>query len=91
MNAVQEINRAILSGNWTNEDLNSMRQAIQFVNAQLTRKNVGTMVIGTQVEFTNSRNHQKLQGRVEKVGRKFVTVNTNLGRWRVPAAMLSRV
>jgi hypothetical protein len=91
MSAVQEINRAILSGNWTHDELNSMRQAIQFVNAQLTRKNVGQMVIGTQVEFTNSRNHQKLQGRVEKVGRKFVTVNTNLGRWRVPAAMLSRV
>ena len=91
MNAVIEINRAILSGNWTHDELNSMRQAIQFVNAQLTRKNVGTMVIGTQVEFTNSRNHQKLQGRVEKVGRKFMMVNTGTMLWRVPAAMLTRV
>ena len=91
MNAVQEINRAILSGNWTNEDLNSMRQAIQFVNAQLTRKNVGQMVIGTPVKFTHSRTLQVIQGNVEKVGRKFVTVKTNAGRWRVPAAMLTRV
>jgi len=90
MSSVQEINRAILSGNWTHDELNSMRQAIQFVNAQLTRKNVGQMVIGTQVEFT-THNHQRLQGRVEKVGRKFVTVNAGLGRWRVPAAMLTRV
>ena len=91
MNAVIEINRAILSGNWTHDELNSMRQAIQFVNAQLTRKNVGTMVIGTQVQFINSRTGQQIQGRIEKVGRKFMMVNTGTMLWRVPAAMLTRV
>lgn len=91
MNTIQEINRAIIAGNFTNDELNSIAQAIQFVRAQITRKNVGSMVIGTQVKFYSRSTNNEVQGRVEKVGRKFVTVNTGVMRWRVPANMLSRV
>lgn len=91
MNTIQDINRAILSGNFTNDELNTISQAVQFVRAQLTRRNVGSMVIGTQVKFTNSRSGNVVQGRVEKVGRKNVIVNTGTGRWRVAASMLERV
>lgn len=91
MNTVQEINRAIIGGNFTNDELNSIVQAVQFVRAQITHRNVGSMVVGSQVKFTSSRTNNEVQGRVEKVGRKFVTINTGTMRWRVPANMLSRV
>jgi ferredoxin-fold anticodon binding domain-containing protein len=91
MDTVQEINRAILSGNFTNDDLTSISHAVQFVRAQLAKRNVCTMVIGTQVRFTSSRSGKVIQGCVEKVGRKNVIINTGAGRWRVAANMLERV
>jgi ribosomal protein L35AE/L33A len=91
MKTVHDVRSAILAGNFTNDELNTISQVVQFVRAQITRRNVGSMVIGTQVKFTNSRSGNVIQGRVEKVGRKNVIVNTGTGRWRVSASMLERV
>jgi ferredoxin-fold anticodon binding domain-containing protein len=91
MKTVHDVRSAILAGNFTNDELNTISQVVQFVRAQLAKRNVGTMVIGTQVKFTNSRSGKVIQGRVEKVGRKNVIINTGAGRWRVAANMLEQV
>jgi hypothetical protein len=43
---------------------------------------------GDEVTFNSTRLGRNVQGTVQKVGRKFVTVSTTAGLWRVPANML---
>jgi hypothetical protein len=89
---LQEINRAIIAGTFSNEDLNSIGDAIKFARSQLAAKAKFTLHTGSQVKFTNSRSGQTVLGTVEKVNRKFIIVRENGkafgGAWRVPANML---
>jgi hypothetical protein len=88
---LQEINRAIISGTFSNEDLNSIGDAIKFARTQLAAKAKYTFRAGSQVKFTSSKSGQTVLGTVEKVNRKFIIVRENgkaFGNWRVPANML---
>jgi len=89
MTDISEINRAILAGNFTNEQLNSIGDAIRFARAQLVQKNKRTLTVGTKVKFTNSRTGMTVVGNVRKVAIKFITVDAGPLSWRVPANMLS--
>ena len=89
---IQEINASIISGVFTNDQLDSIATAIKFARNQLATKAKFTLVKGTSVKFTSSRNGQTIFGTVEKVNRKFIIVRekgTAFGTWRVPANMLS--
>lgn len=86
---LQEINRSIISGTFSNEDLNSIGDAIKFARSQIATKNKFILVKGSSVKFTNSRSGQTVNGTVEKVNRKFIIVKSGLTNWRVPANMLS--
>ena len=86
---IAEVNTAIITGNFTNDQLNSIGDAIKFARAQIAKQNKFTLVKGTQVKFTNSRSGQTVVGSVEKVNRKFIIVKSGLSNWRVPANMLS--
>ncbi|MFY8212011.1 MAG: hypothetical protein ACOVLB_05035 [Candidatus Nanopelagicus sp.] len=89
---LQEINRAIIAGTFSNENLNSISDAIKFARAQIIRTNTATLNVGSGVKFTSSRSGQTITGTVKKVNRKFVIVCENgkpAGTWRVPANMLS--
>ena len=92
---LQEINRAIIAGTFSNDDLNSIGDAIKFARSQIANKNKFTLVKGSSVKFTNSRSGQTVNGVVEKVNRKFIIVRENGkafgGSWRVPANMLEIV
>jgi hypothetical protein len=90
MTDISEINRAIISGNFTNDQLTSIIDAVKFARAQIAQQNKYTLTIGTKVKFTNSRNGMEITGDVQKINRKFVIVKTGpLNTWRVPANMLS--
>jgi hypothetical protein len=89
MTDISEINRAIISGNFTNDQLTSIIDAVKFARAQITQQNKYTLTVGTKVKFTNSRNGQTVVGNVRKVAIKFITVDTGQTLWRVPANMLS--
>jgi exoribonuclease R len=92
MVSINDINHAIISGNFTNEQLNSISMAIKFARNQLVKENRGSLVIGTKVKFTSSRNGQTYVGDVTKIARKYVTVRSpGYGLWRVPANMLEAV
>ena len=88
---VQEINRAIVSGQLSNADLNSVIDAVKFARARLTRQNKASLMLGDTVQFTSNRTGRTMQGTVLKIAIKFVTVNTPTGLWRVPASMLTAV
>jgi hypothetical protein len=92
---ISEINRSIIAGSFTNDELTSIGDAIKFARAQLANKNKFTLVKGSKVKFTNSRSGGIVIGTVEKVNRKFIIVreqnpSSMFGTiWRVPASMLS--
>ncbi len=89
---VQEINRAIVSGQLTNADLNSVIDAVKFARARLTRQNKASLMLGDTVQFTSNRTGRTMQGTVRKIAIKFVTVATpGQGLWKVPASMLEAV
>lgn len=93
MTDISVINSAIISGNFTNDQLTSIIDAVKFARAQIAQKNKYTLTVGSNVKFTSSRNGQTILGTVEKVNRKFIIVRENGktfgGSWRVPANMLS--
>ena len=92
MKTVQEINTAILSNTLSNDDLNSILDAVRFARSQITRKNTGSLVIGTRVKWDSPRAGREMLGTVVKVGRKNIQVDIGNGLiWRVEASMLVRV
>ena len=94
MSTIQDINSTIISGVFTNDQLNSIMMAVQFARNQLAQKTRFTLVKGSHVKFTSSKSGQTILGTVEKVNRKFVIVRETgkaFGSWRVPANMLEAV
>lgn len=91
MLGISEINRAICFGNqWTNDDLNSIVDAIKFARSRITKQNIRSLYVGDQVQFTSSKTGRTMKGSVTKIAQKFVTVRTtDNGLWKVPANMLS--
>ena len=88
MSKIQEVNSAIMFGDFTNDQLNSILAAIKFRRGQLTQQAKREIRLGGTVQFTSTRHGQTFTGTVEKIARKFVTVRTTQGVWRVPASML---
>ena len=85
---VAEINRALVSGTFTNDELNSVIDAVKYARTRLTNQVRFTIRNGQQVKFTSQKTGQTYVGQVEKIAIKFVTVSTNQGRWKVPMNML---
>lgn len=90
---IKEINTAIMHGDFTNEQLNSIGDAIRFARAQLVARNKMALSIGSIVKFTSSTKGT-ISGTVKKINRKYVLVNEAgkaFSTWRVPANMLEVV
>lgn len=88
---IQEINRSIITGTFTNEQLNSIMDAVKYARSQLGRDTMRQLRRGVTVKFVSNRNGQTYTGTVEDVKLKNVIVTTALGRYRVPANMLEVV
>lgn len=92
--SIQSVNAEILSGVFTNEQLNSIGDAIRFARSQLGKEKIREFRKGDTVKFTSTKRGVTIVGTVEKVAIKYVTVReantTNLvsGLWKVPANML---
>ena len=94
VSSISSVNHAIISGQFTNDQLDSIVQAIKFARAQIVDQVKFTLVKGTKVKFTG-RQGATVVGTVEKVNRKFIIVREDKpgsligGVWRVPANMLT--
>jgi hypothetical protein len=87
MNAT-DIQSAIVSGRFTNDELVAIQRALTFANAELGRRKIRAFGPGSTVKFTSNRNGQRYNGVVESVGKKNIVVRTPVGLYRVPANML---
>ena len=85
---IQQINRAIMFGDFTNAELTSIINAVQFARAQLTKQKIRSFMPGDNVKFTSNRNGRTYTGTVRKVAIKYVTVDTGQTLFKVPASML---
>jgi hypothetical protein len=91
MKTIQEVNQAIMFGDWTNVELMSMIDAVKWRRATLAKLTKASLSIGDNVNFTSSKTGMNVTGVVTKIAIKYVTVKTAQGLWRVPANMLERV
>lgn len=90
--SIQQVNAAIMFGDFTNDQLNSIISAVKFRRGQLTQQAKRSLTVGSKVRFVSSRSGQTIVGTVEKVAVKFVTVREpGSGLWKVPASMLEAV
>ena len=88
---IKEINKAILFGTFTNNELTSVIDAVKFARARLTEQTKRSLRIGDNVNFTASKSGMNVTGVVMKIAIKYVTVKSVQGQWRVPANMLTLV
>ena len=86
---ITQINTAIMHGNFTNDELTSIIDAVKYGRSRLTREIKRGLAVGDNVNFTSSKLGRNVTGVVMKIAIKYVTVRTAAGNWRVPANMLS--
>ena len=89
--SIQTVNAEILQGNFTNDQLTSIIDAVKFARARLTERNKRSLRIGDNVNFNSTKQGRNVTGVVMKIAIKYVTVQTTTGLWRVPANMLTVV
>jgi hypothetical protein len=88
---IKQINSAIIQGTWTNAELASMTQAVQYARSQLGQTVKYSLRVGDNVNFTSSKTGRNVTGHVVKIAIKYVTVRTVDGLWKVPANMLNKI
>ena len=89
MTKLQEVRSAIRNGNFTNQELNLLAEAINSVRTELAKDVKSGLSIGDNVSFISSRTGRNITGHVTKIAIKYVTVRTIDQLWKVPANMLS--
>ena len=90
MNATQ-ITTALVQGTFTNDELNSIVDAIKYARAKLGKQAKRSLTVGDNVQWVSSRNGLTVKGTVRKIAIKNVQVATAQGIWNVPASMLEVV
>jgi len=88
---IEQVNRAIIHGSFTNDELNTITEAIKFARHRLISENKRGLRLGQAVTFNSVRRGRTMQGSVTKIAQKYVTVSTTEGLWKVPANMLDMV
>ena len=86
---ISQVNHAIMHGNFTNDELTSVIEAVKYARSRLTREIKSGLMVGDNVNFTSTKLGRNVTGVITKIAIKYVTVRTATGLWRVPANMLS--
>lgn len=68
--------------------ISDLFEAIRLRQTFLGNKTIRQLAVGDTVSYNGRNGHTK--GRVTKINRKYVIVDTPQGKWRVPATMLTR-
>ena len=88
---ISDVNTAIITGSFTNDQLTSIIDAVKYARSRLGAQTKRSLSLGQNVTFTSSRTGLRMSGSVSKIAIKYVTVSTSQGLWRVPANMLEAV
>lgn len=84
----KDICTKVMFGNYSNEQLNELIEAIKYRRSRLTAEKKMNLFPGLHVQFKSTKTGNTITGVVEKVNRKYTIVKTSDGSWRVPAVML---
>ena len=84
---IKQITTAILTEGYTNDELNSIFDAVKYARGQLGKQKKNQFTVGSSVKF-RGKDGKTVQGTVVKIGIKNLQVRANFTVWRVPAAML---
>ncbi len=87
--SIQDVNSAIMFGNFTNEQLNSIAAAVKYRRGQLGKETRCGLMPGDVVKFTHPKTGRVHHGSVVKIKIKNVQVREGLTTWNVPANMLT--
>jgi ribosomal protein L35AE/L33A len=87
--SIQDVNSAIMFGDFTNDQLSSVAAAIKFRRGQIVKETKRSLMIGDVVKFVNPRSGRTHQGNVVKINIKNVKVKEGFTTWNVPASMLT--
>jgi len=87
---IRQVNQAIMFGDWTNTELQSIIDAVKWNRASLGKRVKAGLSVGDRVSFTSSKTGMKVVGDITKIAIKYVTVKTSSGLWRCPANMLTQ-
>lgn len=94
--SIQDVNTAIMFGNFTDEQLRSIGSAVTYRRNLILKDNKRQLAVGSQVKFVG-REGRTVVGIVQKINRKFVIVREQANsfngsifatNWRVPGNML---
>ena len=85
---IQEVNTSIMFSNFSNEQLNSIVDAVKYARTQLGKEKIRSFTKGDTVKFHSVKRGITVTGTVTKVAIKYVTVKDGLSLWKVPANML---
>jgi hypothetical protein len=88
MVSIKDVNSAIITGNFTNDQLTSIIDAVKYARAQMAQQTKRLLMLGNTVKFTSNKNGVTYAGTVQKIAIKYVTVSTAKGMFKVPANML---
>ena len=83
---ITELNHAIMFGEFTNDQLDSIVMAAKFARAKLGKQNKYAFSPGDTVRFDNRG--KRYVGIVKRILVKNIVVQTSIGTYRVPANML---
>lgn len=81
--AIEAINRID-----STSEISDLFEAIRLRQTFLGNKTIRQLAVGDTVSYNGRNGYTK--GRVFKINRKYVVVDTPQGKWRVPATMLTR-
>lgn len=87
---ITEINQAIMRGQFNNDELSSIVDAVKYARARLGHKVMHQLSRGDAVQFVG-RQGLTVTGTVVEFKLKNVIVQAGSNRWRVPANMLTKV
>lgn len=86
---IQEINQAIMFGNFTSTELESIVGAIKFARAQLAKQNARAFKVGDSVRFRDIKRGNVYFGSIERIKLKYALVRVgNYNRYNVPLNLL---
>jgi hypothetical protein len=91
MNTINDVTQAIMFGNFSNEDLEAVSQAIRYRRTQLSKEAKRSMAPGVAVKFYHPRQGRDITGTVNRIKQKYILVDTAQGRYNVPANLLETV
>ena len=91
MTQINDVTQAIMFGDFTNEQLNAITQAMKYRRTQLSKEAKRAMAPGIAVKFYHPKQGRDITGTVNRIKQKYILVDTAQGRYNVPANLLETV